>query len=199
MQKETLMETVASVGTSAPVETPASDLAANESLAAASDLSVPAAIPAVCVKIVTRLDALKEYVLGYMDTERYRNANPAESRPADAPVVLDEAEQVLSDLRRITGRAGLENGIAERERAAAFLEFPNSDAETLTPDGAVLDAIVANRKKIVTRLDALRQRMLDGMDTAQAGPILEDLRYVAEYTGLEDEIAMREEAAETVS
>ena len=199
MQKENSMETVASVGTSAPVEIPASGLVANESLAAAPDLSVPAAIPDVCVKTVTRLDALKEYVLGYMDTERYRNANPAESRPNDAPVVLDEAEQVLSDLRRIAGRAGLESAIDERERAAAFLEFPDSDAEALTPDGAVLDAIVANRKKIVTRLDALRQRMLDGMGAAQAGPILEDLRYVAEYTGLEDEIAVREEAAELAS
>ena len=186
MQKENLMETVVSVAAPAPVETPASGLAA------APDLSVPA----VCAKAVTRLDALKEYVLGYMDTERYRTA---ENRPNDVPIVLDESEQVLSDLRRIAGRAGLENGIAERERAAAFLEFPDSDAESLTPDGAVLDAIVANRKKIVTRLDALRQRMLDGMGAAQAGPILEDLRYVAEYTGLEDEIAMREEAAELAS
>ena len=183
------METVVSVAAPAPVEPPASGLAA------VSDRSVPA----VCAKTVTRLDALKEYVLGYMDTERYRNANPAEIRPNDAPVVLDESEQVLSDLRRIAGRAGLENGIAERERAAAFLEFPDSDAESLTPDGAVLDAIVANRKKIDTRLDALRQRMLDGVGAAQAGPILEDLRYVAEYPGLEDEIAMREEAAELAS
>ena len=189
MQKENLMETVVPIAAPAPVETPASGLAA------APDLSVPA----VCVKAVTRLDALKEYVLGYMDTERYRVANPAENRPDDSRDVLDEAGQVLSDLRRIAGRVGLENGIAERERAAAFLEFPDSDAEILTPDGAVLDAIVANRQKIVTRLDALRQRMLDGMCAAQAGPILEDLRYVAEYTGLEDEIAMREEAAELAS
>ena len=189
MQEENPMETVASVGTPAPVEPPASGLAA------APDRS----LPAVCVKTVTRLDALKKYVLGYMDTERFRNANLTESGCNDLRNVLDESEQVLSDLRRIAGRAGLENGIAERERAAAFLEFPDSDAETLTPDGAVLDAIVANRTKIVTRLDALRQRMLDGMDTAQAGPILEDLRYVAEYTGLEDEIAVREEAAELAS
>ena len=189
MQKENLMETVVLVAAPDPVENPASGLAA------APDRSVPA----VCAKIVTRLDALKEYVLGYMDTERYRVANPAERRPNDAPVALDESEQVLSDLRRIAGRAGLESGIAERERAAAFLEFPDSDAETLTPDGAVLDAIDANRKKIVTRLDALRQRMLDGMGAAQAGPILEDLRYVAEYTGLEEEISTREEAAELAS
>ena len=169
--------------------------------AASVDTPIPGdrSVPAVCAKAVTRLDALKEYVLGYMDTERYRVANPAESRPNDAPVALDEAEQVLSDLRRIAGRAGLESGIAERERAAAFLELPDSDAEPLTPDGAVLDAIVANRKKIVTRLDALRQRMLDGTGAAQAESILEDLRYVAEYTGLEEEIAMREEAAELAS
>ena len=120
MQKENLMETVVSVVAPAPVETPASGLAA------VSDRSVPA----VCAKTVTRLDALKEYVHGYMDTERYRTA---ENRPNDAPVVLDESEQVLSDLRRIAGRAGLENDIAERERAAAFLEFPDSDAEPLTP------------------------------------------------------------------
>ena len=189
MQKEKLMETVVSVAAPAPVETPASGLAA------VSDRSVSA----VCVKTVTRLDALKEYVLGYMDTERYRNANPAKICPSDVPVVLDESEQVLSDLRRIAGRVGLENEIAERELIAAFLEFPDSDLEPLTPDGAVLDAIVANRKKIVTRLNALSRRMLDGMGAAQAGPVLADLRYVAEYTGLEDEIAMREEAAELAS
>ena len=181
MQKGNLMETVVSVAALAPAAAPGRS------------------VPAVCGKIVTRLDALKEYVLSYMDTERYRVANPAENRPDDSRDVLDEAGQVLSDLRRIAGRVGLENGIAERERAAAFLEFPDSDAESLTPDGAVLDAIVANRQKIVTRLDALRQRMLDGMGAAQAGPILEDLRYIAEYTGLEDEIAMREEAEELAS
>ena len=151
------------------------------------------------MKIVTRLDAVKEYVLGYMDTERYRNANPAESRPDDAPVALDESEQVLSDLRRIAGRAGLESAIAEREFAANFLGFSNSVPKVPTPDGAVLDAIATNRKKIVTRLVALRQRAFDGMGAEQAGPILEDLRYVAEYTGLEEEIAMREEAAELAS
>ena len=186
MLKENLMETVVSVVAPTPVESPASGLAAVPYLS----------VPAVCVKTVTRLDALKEYVLGYMDTERYRTA---ENRPNDAPVVLDESEQVLSDLRRIAGRVGLENEIAERELIAAFLEFPDSDLEPLTPDGAVLDAIVANRKKIVTRLNALSRRMLDGMGAAQAGPVLADLRYVAEYTGLEDEIAMREEAAELAS
>ena len=156
--------------------------------------AVPVGNPfAVCVKIITRLDALKEYVLGYMDTERYRNANLAESRPDDAPVALDESEQVLSDLRRIAGRAGLESAIAEREFAANFLGFSNSVPKVPTPDGAVLDAIAANRKKIVTRLVALRQRAFDGMGAEQAGPILEDLRYVAEYTGLEEEIAWKEE------
>ena len=138
MQKENLMETIVSVVAPAPVEAPTSGSAA------APNRSVPA----VCAKAVTRLDALKEYVLGYMDTERYRVANPAERRPDDSRDALDESEQVLRDLRRIAGRADLESGIAERERAAAFLELPNSDAEPLTPDVAVLDAIDANRKKI---------------------------------------------------
>ena len=197
MQKENLMETVVSVVAPAPVELPASGLAADES--AAPDRSVPAALPAVCAKTVARLDALKEYVLGYMDTERYRVANPAESRPDDSRVVLDESEQVLSDLRRIAGRAGLESGIAERERAAAFRDLPDSEAEALTPDAAILDAIDANREKIVARLDALRLSALDGMGAAQSEPIPEDLREIAGYTGVEDEIAAREEAAELAS
>ena len=204
MQKETLMETSVpceQAGTVSSVETPTPDEqagAVSHGKSPTSGRRVKPAVPvgnpfAACVKIVTRLDALKEYVLGYMDTERYRSANPAESRPDDAPLVLDESEQVLSDLRRIAGRAGLESGIAEREFAANFLGFSNSVPKVPTPDGAVLDAIVANRKKIVTRLVALRQRAFDGMGAEQAGPILEDLRYVADYTGLEEEIAWKEE------
>ena len=204
MQKENLTERAIPVEAPAPGEqagtvsfgeTPAPGKRVKSAFTAVS-IETPFT---VSVKIVTRLEALKRYVLSYMDTERFRNANPAESASDDSLDALDESEQVLSDLRRIAGRAGLERWIAERETAAAFLELPDSDPEALTPDNAVLDAIVANRKKIVTRLDALRQRMLDGMGAAQAGPILEDLRYVAEYTGLEDEIAVREEAAELAS
>ena len=195
MQKEYLMETSVPVEASISSEQDGTvSSVENPTPGGRAKTAVPVGNPfAVRAKIVTRLDALKEYVLGYMDTERYRVANPAESRPNDAPVVLDEAEQALGDLRRIAGRAGLENAIAERELAASFFGFFDSDPTALTPESAVLDAIVANRKKIVTRLDALRQRMLDGMGAEQAGPILEDLRYVADYTGLEEEIAWKEE------
>ena len=198
MQKENLTERAIPVEAPAPGEqagtvsfgeTPAPGKRVKSAFTAVS-IETPFT---VSVKIVTRLEALKRYVLSYMDTERFRNANPAESASDDSLDALDESEQVLSDLRRIAGRAGLERWIAERETAAAFLELPDSDPEALTPDNAVLDAIVANRKKIVTRLDALRQRMLNGIGMEQAVPILEDLRYVAEYTGLEEEIAWKEE------
>ena len=200
MQKENLTETALSVEAPAPgeqagsassVETPTSGKRTRTAVPV-----VPVETPVtVGVKIATRLDALKEYVLGYMDTERFRNANLTESGSNDLRNVLDESEQVLNDLRRIAGRAGLERWIAELEIAAVFLEFPDYAPAVLTPEIAVLDVIVANRKKIVTRLDALRQSALNGMGMEQAEPILEDLRYVAEYTGLEEEIAWREEAA----
>ena len=121
MQKETLMETSVPVETSVSIEQ-AGTVSHGESPTPGGRVKTAVSVGnpfAACVKIVTRLDALKEYVLGYMDTERYRVANPAESRPNDAPVVLDEAEQALGDLRRIAGRAGLENAIAERELAAS--------------------------------------------------------------------------------
>jgi hypothetical protein len=109
MQKEIPMETVVSAAPPAPVETPVPGLAAP---------SVLNAVIAARGKIVTRLDALKEYVLSYMDVERRRNANSPEIRPDELPYILQEAEQILSDLRDIGGYAGVEDEIAMREEAA---------------------------------------------------------------------------------
>ena len=86
-------------------------------------------------------------------------------------------------------------------------------AQAVKPDGAVIDAIVAARGKIATRLDALKERVLARMDVKEAPNawVLEDLperlleqaaritrglQDIGEYTGVEDEIAMREEAAQ---
>ena len=111
MQKENLMETVVSVAAPAPVETHASGLAA------APDRSVIDAVIAVRGKIETRLDALKEYVLSYMDVERRRKSDSPEIRPDELPYMLREAEQILSDLRDIGEYTGVEDEIAMREEA----------------------------------------------------------------------------------
>ena len=63
-------------------------------------------------KIVTRLDAIAEYVRGFMDVESRRDAWDLEISPRD---MLDEAEQILSDLRKIGGYAGLEEAVAALE------------------------------------------------------------------------------------
>ena len=69
----------------------------------------------------------------------------------------------------------------------------------LEPSCLIFRSLLLGHAKIVTRLDALRRHMLDGMGAAQVEPILEDLCYVAEYTGLEEEIAWREEETELAS
>ena len=112
MQKENLMETVVSAASPAPVETPASGLAA------APDRSVIDAVIAARGKVETRLDALKEYVLSYMDVERRRKSDSPEIRPDELPYMLREAEQILSDLRDIGEYTGVEDEIAMREEAA---------------------------------------------------------------------------------
>ena len=85
--------------------------ALDDTAAVRRDNSAVNAVIAARGKIVTRLDALKEYVLSYMDVER-RDANPAEISPDDLPYMLEEAEQILSDLREIDGYAGLEEAVA---------------------------------------------------------------------------------------
>ena len=112
MQKENLMETVVSVAAPAPVETHASGLAA------APDRSVLDAVVAARGQIETRLDALKEYVLSYMDVERRHKSDSPEIRPDELPYMLREAEQILSDLRDIGEYTGVEDEIAMREKAA---------------------------------------------------------------------------------
>ena len=112
MQKENLMETVVSVAAPAPVELPASGLAA------APDRSVLDAVVAARGQIETRLDALKEYVLSYMDVERRCKSDSPEIRPDELPYMLREAEQILSDLRDIGEYTGVEDEIAMREEAA---------------------------------------------------------------------------------
>ena len=116
MQKENLMETVVSAASPAPVETPVPGELTG--LAAAPDRSVIDAVIAVRGKIETRLDALKEYVLSYMDVERRRKSDSPEIRPDELPYMLREAEQILSDLRDIGEYTGVEDEIAMREKAA---------------------------------------------------------------------------------
>ena len=76
MQKENLMETVVSVAAPAPVETPVPG-----ELAGRTAPSVLNAVIAVRGQIETRLDALKEYVLSYMDVERRCKSIPRKSAP----------------------------------------------------------------------------------------------------------------------
>ena len=75
--------------------------------------SVPDDVIAVRTKIVTRLDALKEYVCGFMNVERYRDGWDSEEVPPEA--MLEEAELILSYLREITVFTGLEEDIADEE------------------------------------------------------------------------------------
>ena len=88
-------------------------LAALDGLAAARrDNPAVDAVVAARGKIVTRLDAIAEYVRGFMDVESRREAWDLEISPRD---MLDEAEQILSDLRKIGGYAGLEEAVAALE------------------------------------------------------------------------------------
>ena len=82
--------------------------ALNDTAAVRRDNPVNAVI-AARGKIVTRLDALKEYVLSYMDVESLRDAWDLEAPPQS---MLEEAEQILSDLREIDSYAGLEEAVA---------------------------------------------------------------------------------------
>ena len=113
MQNENLMETVVSVAAPAPVETPVPG-----ELAGRTAPSVLNAVIAVRGQIETRLDALKEYVLSYMDVERRCKSDSPEIRPDELPYMLREAEQILSDLRDIGEYTGVEDEIAMREKAA---------------------------------------------------------------------------------
>ena len=88
-------------------------LAALDGLAATRrDNPAVDAVVAARGKIVTRLDAIAEYVRGFMDVESRRDAWDLEISPQD---MLDEAEQILSDLREIGGYAGLEEAVAAPE------------------------------------------------------------------------------------
>ena len=88
-------------------------LAALDGLAATRrDNPAVDAVVAARGKIVTRLDAIAEYVRGFMDVESRREAWDLEISPRD---MLDEAEQILSDLRKIGGYAGLEEAVAALE------------------------------------------------------------------------------------
>ncbi|MBQ6205604.1 MAG: hypothetical protein IJK52_00825 [Oscillospiraceae bacterium] len=88
-------------------------LAALDGLAATRrDNPAVDAVVAARGKIVTRLDAIAEYVRGFMDVESRRDAWDLEISPRD---MLDEAEQILSDLRKIGGYAGVEEAVAALE------------------------------------------------------------------------------------
>ena len=127
MQKENLMETVVSVVAPAPVETPASGLAA------APDRSVIDAVIAVRGKIATRLTALKERVLVRMEVKEASNAWILDDPPAR---LLEQAERITLGLRGIGEYAGLEEDIAEKEEraeASAPAKSPSSGLTLLIP------------------------------------------------------------------
>ena len=231
MQKENLMETVVSVVAPAPVELPASGLAA------APDRSVLDAVIAVRGKIAMRLDALKERVLIRMDVKEARNAWILDDLPAR---LLEQAERITLGLRGIGEYAGLEEDIAEKEEraeASAPAKSPSSGLTLLIPvknsapdeqaahidailaaldglaatrrDNPAVDAVVAARGKIVTRLDAIAEYVRGFMDVEsrrdawdleisprdmldEAEQILSDLRKIGGYAGVEEAVAALE-------
>ena len=179
------METVVSVAAPAPVELPASGLAA------APDRSVLDAVVAARGQIETRLNALKERVLVRMDVKEARNAWILDDLPAR---LLEQAERITLGLRGIGEYAGLEEDIAEKEEraeASAPAKSPASGLTLLIPvknsapdeqahvdailaaldglaatrrDNPAVDAVVAARGKIVTRLDAIAEYVRGFMD-----------------------------------
>ena len=231
MQKENLMETVVSVAAPAPVELPASGLAA------APDRSVLDAVVAARGKIVTRLNALKERVLVRMDVKEARNAWILDDLPTR---LLEQAERITLGLRGIGEYAGLEEDIVEEEEraeASAPAKSPSSGLTLLIPvknsapdeqaahidailaaldglaatrrDNPAVDAVVAARGKIVTRLDAIAEYVRGFMDVEsrrdawdleispqdmldEAEQILSDLREIGGYAGLEEDVAAPE-------
>ena len=231
MQKENLMETVVSVAAPAPVELPASGLAA------APDRSVLDAVVAARGQIETRLNALKERVLIRMDVKEARNAWILDDLPTR---LLEQAERITLGLRGIGEYAGLEEDIAEKEEraeASAPAKSPSSGLTLLIPvknsapdeqaahidailaaldglaatrrDNPAVDAVVAARGKIVTRLDAIAEYVRGFMDVEsrrdawdleispqdmldEAEQILSDLREIGGYAGLEEAVAAPE-------
>ena len=231
MQKENLMETVVSVVAPAPVELPASGLAA------APDRSVLDAVVAARGQIETRLNALKERVLVRMDVKEARNAWILDDLPTR---LLEQAERITLGLRGIGEYAGLEEDIAEKEEraeASAPAKSPSSGLTLLIPvknsapdeqaahidailaaldglaatrrDNPAVDAVVAARGKIVTRLDAIAEYVRGFMDVEsrreawnleispqdmldEAEQILSDLREIGCYAGLEEAVAAPE-------
>ena len=236
MQKENLMETVVSVVAPAPVELPASGLAA------APDRSVIDAVIAVRGKIATRLNALKERVLVRMDVKEARNAQVLEDLPQR---LLEQAARITRGLQGIGEYTGVEDEIANKEAAQApapvsgetgltlvFIPGKNSangeqadldallaaldDTAAVRRDNPAVNAVIAARGKIVTRLDALKEYVLSYMDAErrdanpaeispddlpcmleEAEQILSDLREIDGYAGLEEAVAEGKKAGIT--